>query len=85
MKATHSVKINGTWYRAGAEIPADTNNTAKTAAQLVEKTEKTYTKKDITFMKVDDLRKLAAEQGIDGADEMTGTALKPLLIEKFGL
>ena len=48
-------------------------------------TEKHYTKKDITFMKVDDLRSLAAKKGIEGAEEMTGTALKPLLIERLGL
>ena len=77
MVATHSIKVNGQWYKAGEEIaPAP-------VIKAVEKPK--YTRKDITFMRVDDLRKLAEEQGIEDAEEMTGTALKPLLIEKLGL
>lgn len=82
MVATHSIKVNGQWYKAGEEIaPAPVIK-----EPVIEKPEKPkYTRKDITFMRVDDLRKLAEEQGIKDADEMTGTALKPLLIEKLGL
>jgi len=81
MVATHSVKINGKWYKAGEITPAE-----KPAEKPIETSaEKHYTKKDITFMRVDDLRTLAAEKGIENAEEMTGTALKPLLIERLGL
>jgi len=81
MVATHSIKVNGQWYKAGEEIaPAPV---IKIEAPVIEKPK--YTRKDITFMRVDDLRKLAEEQGIEDAEEMTGTALKPLLIEKLGL
>lgn len=79
MVAAHSIKVNGMWYKAGEEIaPAPVIK-----EPVIEKPK--YTRKDITFMRVDDLRKLAEEQGIEDADEMTGTALKPLLIEKLGL
>lgn len=36
-------------------------------------------------MSTSDLQAFAAEQGIDNAEELTGTELKKLLIEKFGL
>lgn len=81
MIATHSVKINGKWYKAGEITPAE----KPTEKPIERSAEKHYTKKDITFMRVDDLRSLAAEKGIEGAEEMTGTALKPLLIERLGL
>lgn len=76
MIATHSVKVNGVWYKAGEEI---------SPAEKPIPTPKRYTKKDITFMRVEDLRNLAKEHGVEDADNMTGTALKPLLIEKLGL
>lgn len=95
MIATHSVKINGTWYKAGAEIPAFTDKPSEAKEEPIEVTTfpvetsaeepKRYTKRDITFMKVDDLRKLASDLGINGAEELTGTALKPIIIEKLGL
>lgn len=44
-----------------------------------------YKKSDISRMNVEDLRKLAAELGIDGAEESTGEALKAAIIEKLGL
>lgn len=44
-----------------------------------------YTKTDITTMSVSKLRKLAKENGIDNADNISGAKLKELLIEKMGL
>lgn len=44
-----------------------------------------YTKTDINGMKVADLRELAKQQGIENADNISGTELKNILIEKMGL
>lgn len=44
-----------------------------------------YTKTDIKRMPLDDLKALATENGVAGADDMTGGELKKILIEKFGL
>lgn len=46
------MKVNGKWYQAGEEIPADT----------------TITKKDIQSMNVQKLRKFAKEQGLNDKD-----------------
>ena len=45
--------------------------------------EKTYTRKDIQFMKAEDLKALAEKLGIDA--EQSGAKLKPLIIERLGL
>lgn len=71
MKYDHKVKYNGIWYMPGEDVPEET--TVK------------YAKSDITTMRVDDLRHLATSVGIADADEMTGTELKQLLLEKFNL
>ena len=47
--------------------------------------EKFYTKTDINGMKVADLRELATKQGIENADDISGSELKAILIEKMGL
>lgn len=47
--------------------------------------EKTYTKTDINRLSTAELKALAKEQAIDGAEDMTGGDLKKVLIEKFGL
>lgn len=46
---------------------------------------KTYTKTEINRLSTAELQALALENGIDGANEMTGAELKKVLIEKFGL
>lgn len=80
MVATHSIKHNGVWYKAGEEIKdkAETDNTA--SANFMP-----YTKTDINRMPTADLQKLASENGIKNADEINGTELKKLLIERFEL
>ena len=50
-----------------------------------DKKEVFYTKTDINTMKVADLRELAKQQGITNADDISGTELKNILIEKMGL
>lgn len=81
MIATHFTKVNGKWYRAGQEIPAFFN--AETPENEVE--ENHYTRTDINRMPVDELRKLAGETGITGAESMTGADIKKALIDALGL
>lgn len=44
-----------------------------------------YTKTDISRMSTADLQTLAKEQGIGGAELLSGAELKKLLIERFNL
>lgn len=44
-----------------------------------------YKKSDISKMNVEDLKKLATQLEIEGAEESTGEALKAAVIEKLGL
>lgn len=69
---------NGKWYKSGEEVPDDENN-----IQNEEKTTN-YTKTDIHRMPVEELRKLAEEQGIEGSEYLNGADIKKLLIEKMG-
>lgn len=91
MIATHTMKVNGIVYRAGEEIPSPAEKRPvekpieKTVEKPVEKVEKTYTKSDIMTMKAADLRDVASKNGIDNAEEYTGSELKKMLIEKFDL
>lgn len=50
-----------------------------------EKEKNKYTRTDINRMPVDDLRKLAGETGISGAESMTGADIKKALIDALGL
>lgn len=78
MIATHSIKKNGHWYKAGEEIDSP--------AELMQKQEeKRITKTDIHRMPVEELRKLAEENGIDGAEYLNGSDIKKILIEKMGV
>lgn len=70
---------NGKWYKSGEEVPYDENN-----VQNEEKTAN-YTKTDIHRMPVEELRKLAEEQGIEGSEYLNGSDIKKLLIEKMEL
>lgn len=81
MIATHFTKVNGRWYRAGQEIPAFSDG----KIPEIESPEKQYTRTDINRMPVDELRKLAGETGISGAESMTGADIKKALIDVLGL
>lgn len=84
MIATHKIKKNGHWYYAGEEVdssPVDSVNLPEEVSEQENETE--YTKTDIHRMSVDKLRSLAVEQGIDGVEEMNGTDIKKLLLERI--
>lgn len=72
MKFDHKVKHNGIWYEPFEEVP-DSNG------------KKAYTKSEIARMPVDELRQLALNTGVEGAEEMNGTELKHYLLSVFGL
>ena len=67
--------------------PVIAEKDAKAKEVVVEKKdeEKFYTKSDINTMKVSDLRELAKKQGIENAEDISGSELKTMLIEKMGL
>ena len=78
------VNKNGVWYPAGADVPEDI--IPITTDNLTEKlVHNGRTKTEINRMSTAELQELALENGICGADEMTGAELKKVLIEKFGL
>ena len=77
MIAQNSMKMNGKWYKAGEEISL--------AKPQEEVKQNQYTKTEINRMSTAELQSLAIENGIDGADEMTGADLKKVLIEHFKL
>lgn len=90
MVATHTMKINGVMYRAGEDIPSPDEKPVekveiKEEINEVKDDAPKYTKKDIAFMKVAKLREIAAENGVENPDELTGVELKEILIDKLGL
>ena len=87
MIATHTMKKNGVVYRAGEEITSpDVKPVAyKEDTVKVDTEKKHYSKSDIVNMRNADLRKLASENGIERPEEYTGSELKKLLVERFGL
>ena len=85
MIATHSVKINGKWYRAGEKIPALNSASESKIPDEVEKETKNYTKTEINRMPIADLKGLAARMEIESSETMSGAELKKALIEAFGL
>ena len=85
MIAQNTMKMNGKWYKAGEEIFPATTQEEEADEQKIDGEEIQYTKTDINRMSTAELQSLAIENGIDGADSMTGADLKKVLIEKFGL
>ena len=84
MKYPYIVNTNGVWYPSGADVPEDI--IPITTDNLTEKlVHNGRTKTEINRMSTAELQELALENGICGADEMTGAELKKVLIEKFGL
>lgn len=79
-KYPYIVNYNGVWYPAGSEVPAGVS-----FAESISEEQKTYTKTEINRMPASELKALAIEHGIAEAEEKSGTELKKLLIEKFGL
>ena len=89
----HQVKYNGKYYPAGTDVPVGEksvedkkeDNFAQYMNEPVESGEVTYTKTEINRMSTADLRKLAKDKEISGADEMTGAELKKELVKFFNL
>lgn len=79
-KYPYIVNYNGVWYPAGSEVPA-----GDSFAESISEEQKTYTKTEINRMPASELKALAIEHGIANAEEKSGTEIKKLLIEKFGL
>lgn len=70
---------NGKWYKSGENVPDDSENVSEAREN------QNYTKTEIHQMPVKELRELATEYGIDGAEYLNGSDIKKLLIEKMGL
>lgn len=87
MKYNYMVKHNGTLYVAGEDVPVGASSPVSQEEEIpfTDDTQATYTKTDINRMSADDLRKLASEMGVDGADGISGAELKKILIDKLGL
>lgn len=87
MKFDHKVKYNGVWYEPGEEIEEGANKSASSdfSEFMTPPVESNYTKTEINRMPVDELRKLAKEQGFSDVEEINGSDLKRMLIEKLGL
>ena len=83
----HKVKYNGKWYMPGEEIAEVDKSTSESfkVNNTESVGEKEIKKSDITRMSTANLKELANEQGIEGADDMSGADLKKVLIEHFGL
>lgn len=77
MVATHTMKINGILYRSGEEIPSPGEKPVEKAE------EKAISKSEIMTMKASDLRVLAKKNGIEDAEDYTGSELKKMLIDKL--
>lgn len=63
----------------------DVDDFSKHMNPPVETESQSYTKTEINRMPTAELKSLALENGIDGANDMTGADLKKVLIEKFNL
>lgn len=100
-KYPYIVNKNGVWYPAGTDVPEDAdfvldnkvdeNVIEITDEEVIEETLKdtesapTYTRTDINRMPVAQLRQMAKNTGVEGADDMSGAELKEYLISVLGL
>ena len=85
MKYPYDVKVGSVWYEAGTEIPDVEEEVKAEEPIVVEEPQKRITKSDILGMRKADLIKLAKENGISEADEMTGSELKSALVKALNL
>nr|DAE48129.1 MAG TPA: Rho termination factor, N-terminal domain [Caudoviricetes sp.] len=72
---------DGVWYDAGNDAP----ETSRPEAEKVASGVAIHTKTEINRMSTDGLKALAISEGIDNAENMTGGALKEVLIAHFAL
>lgn len=88
MKASEArlKELSGYDNKQGKPLIVMVGDSKQEVEPIVEKVvENEYTKTEINRMSTSDLQELATKEGIDGAEDMTGSELKKLLIEKFGL
>lgn len=78
-----SAFINSGWERVDA-VERE-KGISDESVEEPENCKKKYTKTEISRMKTENLRALAAEVGITVTEEATGAELKDALIEHFGL
>lgn len=79
MKYPYIVKVSGVYYEAGQEVPAF--SPVKEVKEEIK--QPTYTKTEINRMNKETLVDKAKEIGVEDAEEMSGNALKDLLIEHY--
>lgn len=82
MKATNLIKINGVWYRAGDELPADRTPVPVEPENSVG--EPKITREEIDEMKYFALKSLAEKKGIS-VKEKNANRIRMELIEAMGL
>lgn len=92
MIATHTMKVNGAYYRAGEEVKEVVKAAAeKVAANIIAEpkiepvSDTKYTKTEINRLSTAELQELATKEGIANATETSGAELKKILIKHFGL
>ena len=78
MKYPYIVVKNGVWYSSGENVPEDskTNSTGNDIK---------YKKSDINRMPIAELKRLANKLNIPNVQNLVGTDLKKILIEKLEL
>lgn len=85
MIATHSVKMNGVWFRAGDFLPLPSSASEPIRVSENKESMPVYKKNDINRMPVAELKELASTMGIESYETMNGAGLKKSLIEALGL
>lgn len=80
----HLVKYNGVYYPAGMNVPVGEIKPVE-EKKSEEVKDYTLTKTDINRMSVAELKDLARKESILGADDMTGSEIKKVLINHFNL
>lgn len=78
MKYPYILVKNGVWYSSGSDVPEDTEPISNTNNSK-------YKKTDINRMPISELKDLAEQYHIPNAQNLVGTDLKKLIIEKLGL
>ena len=83
MKFSYLVRHNGIDYPIGTDVPIGEVGSKETVLEP-KKEEKTYTKSEITLMRVAELKKVANEYGIDISGK-NGKELKEEICKYLGL
>ena len=93
-KYPYIVNKNGIWYPAWTEVPDGTKPIAEDKKEddfskhmnpPKENDGFNYTKTEINRMSTAELKEVAKANGIENAEDITGSELKKILIEKFKL